>query len=186
MFIINELREFYVNRENSSKKAIYIAGNVWYYIIIIKQEAMKRTSTKNIRIIRQILSNLTGAEVRRKTIIEAAAAKGLIVNDTWPVIKPGAKGAVHGHYSVIKMIALADSILNKGKMCEPESFISKIRTVTNPVEDVITEQGDESGLFEAAAAFHEEKGCGNNVWGEIPYTEDDVTDELSLMGTYLD
>jgi len=147
---------------------------------------MNRKNKKNIQIIRQILSTLTGAEVRRKTIIEAAAAKGLIVNDTWPVIKPGAKGAVHGHYSVIKMIALADAILNKGKKSEPVSSISKPSIVPNPTEEAVTEQVDESGLFEVAAAIHEEKRQDSNVWGEIPYTDDDVADELSLMGTYID
>jgi len=146
---------------------------------------MKRTNPKNIRIVRQILSSLTG-EVRRKTILEAAAAKGLIENDTWPVIKPGAKGAVRGHYSVIKMIALADAILIKGKKSEPVSSISKLSIVPNPTEEVVTEQVDESGLFEVAAAIHEEKSQDNNVWGEIPYTDDDVADELSLMGTYID
>ena len=36
-----------------------------------------------------------------------------------------------------------------------------------------------------AAAIHEEKSYNNLSWGEVPYTEDDVNDELSLMGTYL-
>jgi hypothetical protein len=48
-----------------------------------------------------------------------------------------------------------------------------------------TELVDESGMFEVAAAIHEEKNYNNRVWGEVPYTEDDVNDELSLMGTYL-
>lgn len=145
---------------------------VGYYIIIIKQDAMKRKNKKTIQIIRQILSTLSG-DVRRKVIVEAAEAKGLIVNDTWPVVKPCAKGAERGHYSVKKMIALADAILNNGKKVEPV------------VEAIPTESVDESGMFEAAAARHEEKSYSNLSWGEVPYTEDDVNDELSLMGTYL-
>lgn len=134
---------------------------------------MNRKNKKNIQILRNILSTLSG-DVRRKVVVEAAEAKGLIVNDTWPVVKPCAKGAERGHYSVNKMIALADAILNKGK--------SVVKT--DSVESV-SEPIDESGMFEAAAAIHEEKSYNNLSWGEVPYTEDDVNDELSLMGTYL-
>ena len=140
---------------------------------------MKRTNPKNIRIVRQILSKLTG-EVRRKTVLEAAAAKGLIENDTWPVIKPAAKGAARGHYSVIKMIALADAILIKGKKSEPAAAITEVAKETEAASF------DESGLSEVASPDHEEKIQDSNVWGEIPYTEEDVADELSLMGTYFD
>jgi hypothetical protein len=134
---------------------------------------MKRKNKKTIQIIRQILSTLSG-DVRRKVIVEAAEAKGLIVNDTWPVVKPCAKGAERGHYSVKKMIALADAILNNGKQVAKSD---DTQSISEPV--------DESGMFEAAAAIHEEKSYNNLSWGEVPYTEDDVNDELSLMGTYL-
>jgi len=134
---------------------------------------MKRKNKKTIQIIRQILSTLSG-DVRRKVIVEAAEAKGLIVNDTWPVVKPCAKGAERGHYSVKKMIALADAILNNGKQVAKSD---DTQSISEPV--------DESGMFEAAAAIREEKSYNNLSWGEVPYTEDDVNDELSLMGTYL-
>jgi len=134
---------------------------------------MKRKNKKTIQIIRQILSTLSG-DVRRKVIVEAAEAKGLIVNDTWPVVKPCAKGAERGHYNVKKMIALADAILNNGKQVAKSD---DTQSISEPV--------DESGMFEAAAAIHEEKSYNNLSWGEVPYTEDDVNDELSLMGTYL-
>ncbi len=138
----------------------------------VRQTMNRNKNTKNIQILKDILSTLTG-DVRRKVIVEAAESKGLIVNDTWPIVKPCAKGTERGHYSVKKMIALADAILNKGKKVEPV------------VEAIPTEEVDESGMFEAAAARHEEKSYSNLSWGEVPYTEDDVNDELSLMGTYL-
>ena len=136
-------------------------------------------STKNIQILKDILSTLSG-DVRRKVIVEAAESKGLIVNDTWPIVKPCAKGATRGHYSVKKMTALADAILNKGKKVKPA-----VEDIPSIDELVASEKGDPSGEFEAAAARHEEKIYNSGVWGEVPYTEDDVNDELSLMGTYL-
>jgi len=72
------------------------------------------------------------------------------------------------------MLSLADTILNKGKKVKP--------TVE---EEIPVESVDESGLFEVAAARFEEKNYGNVSWGEVAYTEDDINDELSLMGTYL-
>ena len=139
----------------------------------------RNKNTKNIQILKDILSTLTG-DVRRKAIVEAAESKGLIVNDTWPIVKPCAKGETRGHYSVKKMTALADAILNKGKKVKPVA-----EDIPSIDELVASEKGDPSGEFEAAAARHEEKIYNSGVWGEVPYTEDDVNDELSLMGTYL-
>jgi len=139
----------------------------------------RNKNTKNIQILKDILSTLTG-DVRRKVIVEAAESKGLIVNDTWPIVKPCAKGTERGHYSVKKMTALADAILNKDK--KVERVVEDIPSID---ELVASEKGDESGAFEAAAARHEEKIYNSGVWGEVAYTEDDVNDELSLMGTYL-
>jgi len=139
----------------------------------------RNKNIKNIQILKDILSTLTG-DVRRKVIVEAAESKGLIVNDTWPIVKPCAKGATRGHYSVKKMTALADAILNKGKKVKPA-----VEDIPSIDELVASEKGDPSGEFEAAAARHEEKIYNSGVWGEVPYTEDDVNDELSLMGTYL-
>ena len=139
----------------------------------------RNKNTKNIQILKDILSTLTG-DVRRKVIVEAAESKGLIVNDTWPIVKPCAKGETRGHYSVKKMTALADAILNKGKKVKPVA-----EDIPSIDELVASEKGDPSGEFEAAAARHEEKIYNSGVWGEVPYTEDDVNDELSLMGTYL-
>ena len=139
----------------------------------------RNKNTKNIQILKDILSTLTG-DVRRKVIVEAAESKGLIVNDTWPIVKPCAKGETRGHYSVKKMTALADAILNKGKKVKPA-----VEDIPSIDELVASEKGDPSGEFEAAAARHEEKIYNSGVWGEVAYTEDDVNDELSLMGTYL-
>jgi len=139
----------------------------------------RNKNIKNIQILKDILSTLSG-DVRRKVIVEAAESKGLIVNDTWPIVKPCAKGATRGHYSVKKMTALADAILNKGKKVKPA-----VEDIPSIDELVASEKGDPSGEFEAAAARHEEKIYNSGVWGEVPYTEDDVNDELSLMGTYL-
>ncbi len=139
----------------------------------------RNKNIKNIQILKGILSTLTG-DVRRKVIVEAAESKGLIVNDTWPIVKPCAKGDTRGHYSVKKMTALADAILNKGKKVKPVA-----EDIPSIDELVASEKGDPSGEFEAAAARHEEKIYNSGVWGEVPYTEDDVNDELSLMGTYL-
>ena len=61
----------------------------------------RNKNIKNIKILKDILSTLSG-DVRRKVIVEAAESKGLIVNDTWPIVKPCAKGATRGHYSVKK------------------------------------------------------------------------------------
>ena len=139
----------------------------------------RNKNIKNIQILKNILSTLSG-DVRRKVIVEAAESKGLIVNDTWPIVKPCAKGETRGHYSVKKMTALADAILNKGKKVKPA-----VEDIPSIDELVASEKGDPSGEFEAAAARHEEKIYNSGVWGELPYTEDDVNDELSLMGTYL-
>ena len=135
---------------------------------------MKRTGKKNIQLLRNIIEVSFTGDVPRKRIVEAAELNGLIVNDTWPLVKPESKGLTRGTYNVDKMLALADAILTTGKKVQP------VVEEAAPVEEV-----DESGLFEVAAARAEEKNYGNVSWGEVAYTEDDIADELSLMGTYL-
>jgi len=147
---------------------------------------MKRNGKKNIQLLRNLISTFSG-DIPRKTVVALATSNNLIENDTYPLIKPIARGNERGTYNVDKMLELADKILNKGKKVKP----STKKAVKKPSlkEEILamtpTELVDESGMFEAAAAIHEEKNYSNRVWGEVPYTEDDVNDELSLMGTYL-
>jgi len=143
---------------------------------------MKRNGKKNIQLLRNLISTFSG-DISRKTVVKLATSNDLIENDTYPLIKPIARGNERGTYNVDKMLELADKILNKGKKVQSTAK----KAVKKPIikEEIPNELVDESGLFEAAAAIHEEKCYNNRVWGEVPYTEDDVNDELSLMGTYL-
>ena len=71
-----------------------------------------------------------------------------------------------------KKVALNDEVLPVEKVASKDEVI--------PVEEI-----DESGLFEVEAARSEAKSYNNLAWGAFEYTEDDINDELSLMGTYL-
>jgi len=131
---------------------------------------MKRTGKKNVQLLRNLISSSFTGDVPRKEIVKLATDNGLIVNDTWPFVKPFSKGSIRGTYNVDKMLELADKILNKGKEeVSVKKVIQKlVEDVKSPVDEVV-----------------ETKNYGNVSWGEIAYTEDDINDELSLMGTYL-
>ena len=79
--------------------------------------------------------------------------------------------------SVNKMIALADAILNKGKT--PAKTVAEVAEAgIDMVEAALGSLTEESSTSESSKGWRD-----GSAWGEIPYTDADVADELSLMGT---
>jgi hypothetical protein len=133
---------------------------------------MKRTGKKNIQLLRNVISTFSG-DIPRKTIVNIAIKNGLIEKDTYPLIKPTARGNERGTYNVDKMLELADKILKNGK-----KEVSVKKVIKKLIEEV-------EAPVEKVEEIVESKNYGNVSWGELAYTEDDINDELSLMGTYL-
>ena len=108
---------------------------------------------KKLNLIKGILEGYSTPTVRRAALISAAATVGLIEKDTYPVMREWTKDSTRGYYVVAAMLREIETKLT-GKV------------ITKPVKR--KEKFDNSD--EATD------------W-VLPYTEADIADELSLMGT---
>ena len=164
---------------------------------------MKRTSKKNIQLLRNVISTFSG-DIPRKTVVNLAIKNGLIEKDTYPLIKPIARGNDRGTYNVDKMLSLADAILNKGKKTilkvVKENSNEKVLVLNMPKTnaEIVTEKLSKNDsvnqindMFDQI--LEEEKFIDSvsqpkgKCYGYEPIApnEDDISDELSLMGTCL-
>ena len=104
--------------------------------------------------IKTILEGYTTPSVKRAAFIASAETVGLKEKDTYPVLKEWTKDSKRGHYVVAAMLREIETKLT-GKV------------LTQPVKRKTRESSEEPIL----------------AYGEIPYTDADIADELSLMGT---
>lgn len=111
-------------------------------------------NTEKLNKLQEVLNGYTTPTVKRAAFISAAATVGLVEKDTYVVLREWTKDSQRGHYIVAAMLREIETKLT-GKV------------LTKPVERKKTESSEEPVL----------------AYGEIPYTDADIADELSLMGT---
>ena len=114
--------------------------------------------------LRNILAAHNQPEIARKQMTALAIADGLVEKDTYIVQRPQYRGTKRGQYSVSAMVAFLDTKIAKK---------SPAPAAKAPAAETFSESDTDANLNVQAA------------WGDIAYTDDDVADELSLMGTYL-
>jgi hypothetical protein len=129
-------------------------------------------NTKTLLALKTIVESLDKdgyVNVKRSYIIGKANLAGLIEKDTYVILKPAAKSPDHrGHYVVAELLNIVNIALNK-----PAHKASAPAAKKAPAEITHDESDTNANLN-----VHAE-------WGEIPYSDADVADELSLMGTYV-
>ena len=92
--------------------------------------------------------------VKRASFIHKAKAEGLVEKDTYVVLREWTKSSHRGHYVVAAILREIETKLT-GKI------------LTKPVKRKVAPVAGEV----------------QNAYGEIPYTDADIAEELSLMGT---
>ena len=132
-------------------------------------------NTKILTTLKTIVESLDTAgyvNVKRSYFIGKANLSGLIEKDTYVILKPSAKAAgPRGHYAVAELLNIVNTALGKPahKASAPVAPVAK-----SAPEEISFDEKDGGPNLKVQAA-----------WGELPYTDDDVADELSLMGTYV-
>jgi hypothetical protein len=128
-------------------------------------------NTKTLLTLKTIVESLDKdgyVNVKRSYLIGKANLSGLIEKDTYVILKPSAKSPAHrGHYVVAELLNIVNIALNK-----PAHKASAPVAKKAPAEITHDESDSKPDLSVQAA------------WGELPYNDDDIADELSLMGTY--
>ena len=115
------------------------------------------SNRENIEKIQTILEGYTTPSVKRAAFIAAAATVGLKEKDTYPVLKEWTKDSKRGHYVVGAMLRQCRSILGKTVNIKPRPVSQKIKDRANQSADATD-------------------------W-VLPYSQSDIAEELSLMGT---
>ena len=118
---------------------------------------------KKYGILKNILESSKAFSIKRKTLISEATKAGLLEKDVYIVLKKEYKTGVSGSYQRDLML---DKINSKLKAGTPKKVV--VNKPTYGVFESVTEKVD----------YSEEA----SDW-VLPYTEDDIADELSLMGT---
>ena len=115
-------------------------------------------------VLKMILENLApGTSIKRKVLIAAAIDAGLIEKDVYIIIGKKFRSDVHaGHYVRDLML---EKINSKLKVGSPKKVVTE-PSYSAPVVEKVDYAEEASDWV-------------------LPYGEDDIADELSLMGTYL-
>lgn len=123
---------------------------------------------KKYEILKEILetNHAAGTSIKRKVLIGEAIDAGLVEKDVYIIIGKKFRSDVHpGHYVRDLMLAKLNSKLN---------VVSSKNVATKPSYST---PYDEPSVADSS---NDEP----SDW-VLPYGEDDIADELSLMGTYL-
>jgi hypothetical protein len=115
------------------------------------------TNTEKLTTLKTILESAGVDTIKRSEFIASAKDNGLVEKDTYVVLREWCKHSTRGHYIVAAMLREIETKIT-GKI------------LTKPVKRKSKEEADDSSVL---------------AYGEIPYTENDIAEELSLMGTTL-
>ena len=120
---------------------------------------------EKFKILKEILEtkHAAGVSIKRKTLISEATEAGLLEKDVYIILKKEYKSGISGSYQRDLML---DKVNSKLKVGSPKKVV--VNKPTYGVFETVTEKVD----------YSEEA----SDW-VVPYTEDDIADELSLMGT---
>lgn len=160
---------------------------------------MKANRIKNISLIRNLISSSFKGDVPRKEIIALATSNGLEGKDTWPLLKPVSKGGERGTYNVDKMLDIAKNIIWGGKQVKVIKDTPPVKAlgvnISKTNAEIVTEKLTKNdSVNEINSMFDqilEEESIIDSVsqpkgkcygYEPIAPNEDDIADELSLMG----
>ena len=137
------------------------------------------TKAEKLNSLKTLLNDMASnswTEVKRKEIISAAISSGLDEKDTYVALKPISKSSTKGCYTVAEMLTLVEGAMRKlieGAMNKsvPAKKAKKVATVAAKSSPNAKETiSASSGVY---------------AYDALPYTQDDMAEELSLMGTYM-
>ena len=142
------------------------------------------TKLQKLKTLKTLLNDmvyLNWTEAKRKELIDIAVRNGLDENATWCVTKPSAKSkTTRGYYNIAEMISLVESRINK---VSPKSMV-----VAKRAKKVSLSPEQLGGLREVANDSPSGKVTnvvtgGVYAFDALPYTQDDIDEELNLMNT---
>jgi hypothetical protein len=157
------------------------------------------TKAEKLNLLKTLLGDmvhLNWTEAKRKELISAAIRNGLEEKDTYVALKPIAKsGTTKGYYNIAEMTTLVEAAMRKlieGAMKKSVPAKSSIfrSAPAKKAKKVSLSPEQLGGLREVANDSPSGKVVnvvtgGVYAFDALPYTQDDIDEELSLMNTTL-
>lgn len=143
----------------------------------------KLEKLKTLKTLLNDMVHLNWTEAKRKELIDTAVRNGLDENATWCVTKPSSKSkTTRGYYNIAEMIKLVEARINK--------VSTKSMVVAKRAKKVSLSPEQLGGLREVANDSPSGKVTnvvtgGVYAFDALPYTQDDIDEELNLMNTTL-
>ena len=149
------------------------------------------TKAEKLNTLKTLLNDmvhLNWTESKRKELISAAIRNGLEEKDTYVALKPISKSSTtKGCYVVAEMLTLVEAAMRKliegamNKSVPAKKAKARKHKAPKPTAEEL------GGLREVANDSPSGKVVTGGVYAfdALPYTEDDISEELSLMGTYV-
>jgi|14BtaG_2_1085337.scaffolds.fasta_scaffold129115_1 hypothetical protein len=150
---------------------------------------------KNAKEIKSLLESLkrpgsSHNDIPRKELIESIKACGFEEKVLYPVLLPVNRGESRGTYNIDKMLVTIEE-KSKPKIKVSKRVAKKVNVVDEDLDDAMAifnsfgkdeeETPEDTHLVEAATS----SDSYDNIEGIADYTEDDINEELSMMGTFL-
>lgn len=140
--------------------------------------------TTKLATLANVLSNTSAVEISRKELITTSSGAGLEERDCYFVLKPVAKGSKRGLYDIQAMLNIANTALAKRNdftgTVKVSDAISNQEEAPEP-QDENEESTSSDGEFTYFANLDEDEEIYK--FEAIEPTDEDIADELSLMGT---
>jgi hypothetical protein len=128
--------------------------------------------------------HLNWTEAKRKELISAAIRNGLEEKDTYVALKASAKsGTTKGYYNIAEMTTLVEAAMRK--------LIKRATVKKTQIAKKVSLSPEQLGGLREVANDSPSGNVVNVVTGGVyafdalPYTQDDIDEELNLMNTTL-
>jgi|14_taG_2_1085336.scaffolds.fasta_scaffold01830_14 hypothetical protein len=142
--------------------------------------------TTKLATLANVLSTTSAVEISRKELIATSSAAGLEERDCYFVLKPVAKGSKRGLYDIRAMLDIANTALAKrNDFTETAKVLDAIynhEEVPEP-QDENEESTSSDGEFTYFAPADEDEDEEIYEFEAVEPSDEDIADELSLMGT---
>ena len=134
------------------------------------------TKTEKLKTLQTLFTDMVHINMenlKRKEIIAAALKNSLVEKDTYVALKPIAKSS-KGYYVVAEMLKLVEAALDKGI---PTVKVAKAKKPKKVAPVAAKSSPNAKETISASSGVY--------AYDALPYTQDDMAEELSLMGTYM-
>ena len=138
----------------------------------------KLQKLKTLKTLLNDMVHLNWTEAKRKELIDGAVRNGLEEKDTYVALKPISKSSTtKGCYVVAEMLTLVEAAMNKSAPAKKAKKVSLSPEQLGGLREVANDSPSGKVVNVVTGGVY--------AFDALPYTQDDIAEELNLMNTTL-